>query len=187
MRLWLRVSNGIDTLNARAGTAVGWLILLMTLVSASNAISRKFFNVSSNAFLEIQWYLFAAVFLLAAGYTLLRNAHVRVDILNTRFSTRARLWIELAGTLFFLGPFAFLVLWHGWPFFAQSFSSREVSLQAGGLMLWPVKLLIPLGFLLLFLQGISQALKLIAALSGRYPAHDLLERGSAQGEEAAGP
>lgn len=183
MDFWLRLSGLIDALNRRVGIYASWLILAMTIISALNAVTRKFLNLSSNAFLEIQWYLFAAVFLLAAGYTLLSNEHVRVDILNTRLSTRARLWVELFGTLFFLGPFTLLVLWYGWPYFAISFASREVSLQAGGLILWPVKLMIPLGFLLLFLQGMSQAVKLIAALSGRQAAGPLLDRHSVQDDD----
>jgi TRAP-type mannitol/chloroaromatic compound transport system permease small subunit len=185
MKFWLGLSSAIDATNRRVGAAVSWLILLMTLVSAFNAISRKLFSVSSNAFLEIQWYLFAAVFLLAAGYTLLDNQHVRVDILNTRFSIRTRLWFELFGTLFFLGPLVVLMLWYGWPYFMVSFTGREVSLQAGGLILWPAKLLIPVGFLLLFLQGVSQSIKLVAALRGRYPAAGLVDRHAAQEEAAA--
>jgi len=185
MKFWLRLSGAIDATNRRVGLTVSWLILLMTLVSAANAISRKAFSVSSNAFLEIQWYLFAAVFLLAAGYTLLDNEHVRVDILNTRFSVRRRLWLELFGTFVFLGPFAALMLWYGWPYFMVSLTSREVSLQAGGLILWPAKLLIPVGFLLLFLQGVSQAIKVIAALAGRHPAAPLIDRHAAQEEAAA--
>jgi TRAP-type mannitol/chloroaromatic compound transport system permease small subunit len=180
---WLRISAGIDAVNRKVGSGVSWLILAMTLVSAANAVSRKAFNFSSNAFLEIQWYLFAAVFLLAAGYTLLNNEHVRVDIVNTRFAARTRLWIELFGTVFFLLPLTLLVLWYGWPYFVMSFTSREISLQAGGLILWPVKLLIPVGFLLLLLQGASQAIKLIAALSGRHPAQALLDRNNTQEEE----
>jgi TRAP-type mannitol/chloroaromatic compound transport system permease small subunit len=178
MRFWLLFSSAIDAVNRRIGLGVSWLILLMTLVSAFNAISRKLFNVSSNAFLEIQWVLFAAVFLLAAGYTLLSNEHVRVDILNARLRVRWRLWLELFCTLFFLGPFALLVLWYGWPYFALSFAGGEVSLQAGGLILWPAKLLIPVGFLLLLLQGVSQAIKVGAALGGHYPAEILLDRRS---------
>jgi TRAP-type mannitol/chloroaromatic compound transport system permease small subunit len=185
MKFWLGLSSLIDATNRRVGSAVSWLILLMTLVSAANAISRKLFSVSSNAFLEIQWYLFAAVFLLAAGYTLLDNQHVRVDILNTRFSIRTRLWFELFGTLVFLGPLVVLMLWYGWPYFMVSFTGREVSLQAGGLILWPAKLLIPVGFLLLFLQGVSQAIKLVAALAGEYPAAGLVDRHAAQEEAAA--
>ena len=185
MNFWLAVSGRIDALNRRVGVAVGWLVLVMTVVSAANAVSRKAFSLSSNAFLEIQWYLFAAVFLLAAGYTLLENEHVRVDILNTRFSVRTRLWFDLFGTLCFLGPFTGLMLWYGWPYFMASFVSREVSLQAGGLILWPVKALIPAGFLLLFLQGLSQAIKLVAALAGRHPAAPLIDRHAAQEEAAA--
>ncbi|MEO8040629.1 MAG: TRAP transporter small permease subunit [Betaproteobacteria bacterium] len=185
MKSWLALAGLIDATNRRVGHAVSWLILLVTLVSAFNAISRKAFSISSNAFLEIQWYLFAAVFLLAAGYTLLDNEHVRVDILNTRFPIRTRLWFELFGTVFFLGPLTVLMLWYGWPYFMVSITSREVSLQAGGLILWPAKLLIPVGFLLLFLQGLSQAIKLTAALAGRHPAAPLIDRHAAQEEAAA--
>ena len=179
----LGLSRLIDALNRKVGVAVGWLILVMTIVSALNATSRKLFSASSNAFLEIQWYLFAAVFLLAAGYTLLSNEHVRVDIVNARLSTRVRLWVELFCTVFFLVPFAALVLWHGWPYFMLSFSSMEWSLNAGGLILWPVKLLIPAGFLLLLLQGVSQVIKLVAALLGRMEAEPLLDRHSVQQDE----
>jgi TRAP-type mannitol/chloroaromatic compound transport system permease small subunit len=155
----------------------------MTLISAANAVSRKAFSVSSNAFLEIQWYLFAAVFLLAAGYTLQRNEHVRVDIVSGRMATRVRLWVELFGTLFFLLPFAALVIYFGWPYFVLSFASGEISLNAGGLLVWPVKLLIPVAFFLLLLQGVSQALKLIAALRGNIDPLPLLERHSTQDDE----
>jgi TRAP-type mannitol/chloroaromatic compound transport system permease small subunit len=180
MNFWLGIARAIDATNRRVGMAVAWLVLLMTLVSAANAISRKAFSVSSNAFLEIQWVLFAAVFLLGAGYTLLDNEHVRVDILNARWSERTRLKVELFGTICFLGPLTALMLWYGWPYFATSFASREVSLQAGGLILWPAKLLIPLGFALLFLQGASQAIKLIAALAGHHPAAPLVDRHAPQ-------
>ena len=179
----LRFSGLIDAVNRRVGVAVAWLIVVMTVVSALNAISRKLFNVSSNAFLEIQWYLFAAVFMLAAGYTLLSNEHVRVDILNNRLHTRTRLWIELLCTVLFLFPFTLLVLYYGWPYFMRSFESQEWSLNAGGLILWPVKLLIPVGFLLLFLQGVSQLIKLSAALSNRVDAGELLDRHSVQDDE----
>lgn len=179
MNFWLGLARAIDATNRRVGQGVAWLVLLMTLVSAANAISRKAFSVSSNAFLEIQWYLFAAVFLLAAGCTLLENEHVRVDILNARWSERTRLKVELFGTICFLGPLTVLMLWYGWPYFTTSFASREVSLQAGGLILWPAKLLIPIGFLLLFLQAVSQAIKLIAALAGHLPAAPLIDRHAA--------
>lgn len=183
MKFFLRLSRLIDAANRKAGLGVSWLILAMTIVSALNALSRKLFNASSNAFLEIQWYLFAAVFLLAAGYTLLSNEHVRVDILNSRLATRARLWIELLCTVLFLFPFTLLVLWYGWPYFMLSFDSGEWSLNAGGLLLWPVKLLIPVGFLLLFLQGVSQLIKIAAAIAGRLDAGPLLDRHSIQEDE----
>lgn len=176
MKAWLAVARAVDALNARVGRLSAWLVLAMTLVSAANAVSRKAFNSSSNAFLEVQWVMFAAVFLLAAGYTLARNEHVRVDILNARAPGRVRLWMELAGILFFLLPFALIVLWHAWPFFVASFSIREVSMQAGGLVLWPAKLLIPTGFALLGLQGLAQAIKVIAALRGALPASAVLDR-----------
>lgn len=173
MNLLLKLSSSVDAMNLRIGRAVGALILLMTLISAVNALSRKLFNASSNAFLEAQWYLFSAVFLLAAGYTLLRNGHVRVDVLHARLPLRARLWIELLGTTLFLIPFALLVIRYGWPYFLDAVANRETSLNAGGLAVWPVKLLIPAGLLLLLLQGLSQIIKCIAALQGRLPEHAL--------------
>lgn len=179
----LRFAGFIDAINQRVGVYVSWLILAMTLISAANAVSRKAFSVSSNAFLEIQWYLFAAVFLLAAGYTLQRNEHVRVDIVSGRLATRVRLWIELFGTVCFLFPFTALVVYLGWPYFMLSFASGEISLNAGGLLVWPVKLLIPVAFLLLLLQGVSQALKLIAALRGNLDPQPLLERRTTQDDE----
>lgn len=166
MSTWLALAHGIDRVNALAGRTVKWLILVMTLVSAANAVSRKAFSLSSNAFLEAQWYLFAAVFLLAAGYTLQRNGHVRIDILSSRLAPRTRLWVELAATVLFLFPFAGLVVWYGWPFFQDAVANREISLNAGGLVVWPVKLLIPAGFGLLLLQGVAQAIKTVAALRG---------------------
>jgi TRAP-type mannitol/chloroaromatic compound transport system permease small subunit len=185
MGIWLRFSGLIDALNRRVGLAASWLILAMAVISALNAVSRKFFDASSNAFLEIQWYLFAAIFLLAAGYTLLGNGHVRVDIVNAQLRTKTRLWIEVFGTVFFLFPFTLLVLWYGWPYFVVSLTSREISLNAGGLILWPVKLLIPAGFLLLLLQGVSQLIKLVAALRGYLDPAPLIERHSAQENEVS--
>lgn len=166
---WLYLARTIDAFNSWVGGAVSWLILAMTLVSAGNAVSRRFFDASSNAFLEIQWYLFAAVFLLAAGYTLLRDAHVRIDLVTGRLAPRLRLWIELLTTLLFLFPITMLVLRYGWPYFLDSVANREVSLNSGGLWVWPVKFLISAGFALLFLQGVSQFIKIIAALAGAYP------------------
>lgn len=183
MALLLQIARAIDLMNRRVGALIGWLILVMTATSALNALSRKVLNLSSNAFLEIQWYLFAAVFLLAAGYTLLVNEHVRVDIVNARLPQRMRLWVELFCTAFFLWPLTLIVLWYGWPYFAASFSGAERSLNAGGLIVWPAKLLIPAGFLLLFLQGIAQFVKLVAALRGQIDARPLLERHSTLDDE----
>lgn len=170
MRTWLKIADGIDRINTRVGANVKWLILAMTVVSALNAVSRKAFSLSSNAFLEAQWYLFAAVFLLAAGYTLQRNAHVRIDLVSSRLSVRTRLWVELAATCLFLFPFAVMVTISSASFFADSVANREISLNAGGLVVWPVKLLIPVGFGLLILQGVGQVIKTAAALRGALPA-----------------
>lgn len=159
----------IDHINETVGRLVRWLILVLVVVSAGNALSRKLLDASSNALLEIQWTLFAAVFLLAAAYTLKRNEHVRIDVLTGRLSPRARAVIDIAGGLFFLLPFTALVLWHAWPFFWASFVSGEHSSSPGGLILWPGKLLIPLGFALLWLQGLAEVLRRIAFLAGRAP------------------
>lgn len=166
MKLLLEFSRRIDALNERVGRSVSWLVLLMALISAANAVSRKAFDLSSNAFLEIQWVLFAAVFLLAAGYTLKRNEHVRIDVLSSRFSRRTQAWIDLCGTLLFLLPLTFIVLYFSWPYFTHSLLSQEWSSNPGGLILWPAKALIPIGFILLLLQGIAEIIKRIAFLTG---------------------
>jgi TRAP-type mannitol/chloroaromatic compound transport system permease small subunit len=166
MKALLALSRLIDGLNARIGRAVAWLVLAAVLVSAGNAVIRYGLGVSSNAWLEVQWYLFAAMFLLGAGYTLARDEHVRVDVLAARLSARQRAWIDIAGTVLFLMPVALIITWHAWPMFAQSFAGQEVSADAGGLIRWPVKLLIPAGFALLALQGISELVKRIAFLHG---------------------
>lgn len=167
MPFLLRLSAAIDRLNERVGSAVRWLILLAVVISAGNALVRYLFSTSSNAWLELQWYLFAAVFLLCAGYTLLRNEHVRIDVIFDRLSHRTRAWIDIVGTLLFLFPYALLIIWFAWPVFVESFARGELSADAGGLIRWPVKLLIPTGFLLLLLQGISELIKRIAFLQGR--------------------
>ncbi|HVY06487.1 MAG TPA: TRAP transporter small permease subunit [Burkholderiales bacterium] len=166
MKFLLSLSRAIDRLNERVGRLVIWLVLAMTLVSAANALVRYLFNVSSNAWLELQWYLFAAVFLLCAGYTLLNNEHIRIDVLSSRLSARSRLWIDVIGTLLFLLPVAICVLWLSWPVFVNAWASGEVSSNAGGLVRWPARLLVPAGFLLLALQGVSELIKRIAALRG---------------------
>jgi TRAP-type mannitol/chloroaromatic compound transport system permease small subunit len=165
----LRLSGMIDRLNTAVGRAATWLVLVMTLISSGNALVRYAFNASSNAWLEIQWYLFAAVFLLCAGYTLLNNEHIRIDVVAGRFSRRTQTWIELIGGVFFLMPMAVLILWLSWPIFVGSLASGEMSSDAGGLIRWPAKLLIPLGFALLALQGVSETIKRVAILLGVAP------------------
>lgn len=163
----LKLARWIDSLNERVGHSVYWLILAAVIISTLNAVSRKLFNVSSNAFLEIQWYLFAAVFLLAAGYTLLRNEHVRIDVIAGSLSGKVQIWIDILGTVLFLFPLTLIMLYWSWPYFVISFKGQERSANPGGLLEWPAKLLIPLGFMLLFLQGLAQLIKLIGALQGK--------------------
>jgi len=165
----LSLSRLIDRVNDRVGHIFYWLVLAAVLISAANAVVRKLFNVSSNAFLEIQWYLFSAIFLFLAGYTLLKNDHVRIDVLTGRLSKKARAWIDIFGTLFFLFPMAFLLMWLSWPVFVDAYVRHEVSTNAGGLIIWPARLLIPIGFLLLIFQGISELIKRIAFLQGLIP------------------
>jgi TRAP-type mannitol/chloroaromatic compound transport system permease small subunit len=174
VNLLLRLSRAIDALNERVGHLVYWLILAAALVSAGNALVRYTFDMSSNGWLELQWYLFSAVFLLAAGYTLQHNEHVRIDVIGSRLSPRARAWIDLFGTVFFLLPMAIVIMVLSWPMVEEAYFRHEISSDAGGLLRWPVKLLIPAGFLLLTLQGMSEIIKRIAFLLGRIP--DPLER-----------
>jgi len=166
MNSLLRASRLIDALNTAVGKASYWLILDAVLISSGNAVVRKAFNMSSNSLLEIQWYLFAAVFLLCAGYTLLNKEHVRVDLIHSRLSRRQQLWVEIFGTLFFLAPVTLLILVLSWAPFVDAYTSGEVSSNAGGLIRWPVKLLIPAGFGLLLLQGASELIKDVAELRG---------------------
>lgn len=169
MRALLGISRLIDGLNERVGRVVAWLVLISVLVSAGNATVRYALNLSSNAWLEIQWYLFSAIFLLGAGYTLGRNEHVRVDVLAGRLSRRGQAWIDILGGTLFLLPIAILILYLSWPMFMQSYASGEISSDAGGLIRWPVKLLIPAGFALLVLQGLSEIIKRVAFLRGIIP------------------
>ncbi|GAA5159397.1 TRAP transporter small permease subunit [Viridibacterium curvum] len=166
MQALLKCSRGIDALNEWVGRHIVWLILIMVLISAGNAIVRKVFNSSSNSLLEIQWYLFSAVFLLGAGHALLRNAHVRIDVITGRFSQRVQAWIDLLGTVFFLLPVVGVICWLSWPWFVDSWQSGEVSASEGGLVLWPARLLMPVGFALLLLQGLSELVKRAAFLMG---------------------
>jgi TRAP-type mannitol/chloroaromatic compound transport system permease small subunit len=141
-------------------------VLAAVLLSAGNAIVRKVFNTSSNSLLELQWYFFSAVFLLCAGYTLLRNEHVRIDIITGRFSARVQTWIDVLGTVFFLIPMALLFIYMSWPVFIRTYTHGEISTNAGGLLIWPARVLVPIGFTLLLLQGFSELVKRIAYLAG---------------------
>lgn len=165
----LGASRVIDAVNGWVGRTVSWLVLVAILVSAGNAILRKAFSLSSNAWLELQWYLFSAVFLLAAGYTLLRGEHVKVDIIYGRCSRRTQIWIEIFGTLFFLLPFCAVTVLITWPVVVDKYLSGEISGNANGLILWPVWALIPAGFVLLGLQGLSELVKRVAILLGHIP------------------
>ncbi|MCD6076191.1 MAG: fcbT2 [Ramlibacter sp.] len=169
MRGLLKFSNAVDWLNAQVGKWVIWLILGSTVISAVNALVRKIFNTSSNAYLEVQWYLFAGAFLLAAGYTLLHGEHVKIDVISSRFSKRTQIWIDVFGFVFFLLPVCLVILYYGIPFFLQGFRSGEVSSNAGGLIRWPVYILMPIGFALLLLQGLSELVKRLAFLKGLIP------------------
>ena len=165
----LTLSRVIDAVNTRIGKWVAWLIVVAVAISATNATVRKVFDTSSNAWLELQWVLFAVVFLLCASWTLLANEHIRIDIVNSFFSQRVRSWIDLIGHLFFLIPFTLVMIVTGWPFFIASWSIGEQSSNAGGLPQWPAKFLVPLGFVLLFFQGVSELIKRIAVMRGRIP------------------
>ena len=177
MRTLQRISAWIDAMNGLIGRLVYWLVLAMVLISAGNAIIRKVFSMSSNAWLEVQWYLFSAVFLLAAGYTLLRNEHVRIDILAGRTSAKFQAWIEVFGTVFFLLPMTITLAALSWPYFLRAYTENEISGSAGGLMLWPARLLLPVGFVLLTLQGLSELIKRVAFIAGKgsdpVPRHDV--------------
>lgn len=169
MQALLSISRLIDAINDRIGRLMMWFILAATLISAVNAIIRKVFGTSSNAWLEVQWYLFAAVFLLGGGYAFLRNAHVRIDFLSSKFSARTRNWVDIVGVVVFLAPLCLLMIHEGWPVFARAWVSGEMSSNAGGLIRWPVYLLIPVGFAILLLQGGSEIIKRAAFLTGQGP------------------
>jgi TRAP-type mannitol/chloroaromatic compound transport system permease small subunit len=169
VQIMLRLSRLIDRLNDTVGRGVYWLVLAAVLVSTINALMRYTFDISSNAWLEWQWYLFSAVFLLGAAYTLERNEHVRIDIVTGRLSRRAQSWIDLLGGIFFLLPMSLMITWLSWPAFVESYVRHEISGDAGGLLRWPVRLLVPVGFLLLSLQGISEVIKRAAFLAGAAP------------------
>ena len=166
MNTLLALSRAIDALTERIGKLVIWLVLVATLISAGNALARYALGESSNAWLEIQWYLFGAVFLLAAGYTLKHNGHVRIDIFYGRLGVKGQAVIDLIGGLFFLLPMAGLLAWLAWPMFMDAWTTQEMSPDSGGLVRWPVKLLVPVGFGLLALQGVAEVIKRIGVLTG---------------------
>ena len=165
----LSLSRLIDALNERVGSLVRWLVLAAVLISAANAVSRKAFNLSSNAYLEVQWYLFSAVFLLAAGYTLLRQEHVKIDVLSGRFSKRSQIWIEIVGLAVFVLPFVVYIIKLAMPLVINAYTTGEMSSNAGGLIRWPVYALLPLGLALLGIQAISELIKRFAFLQGLIP------------------
>ncbi|MCD0418269.1 TRAP transporter small permease subunit [Rubrivivax sp. JA1024] len=181
MSALLRLSRLIDAINEFVGRHLAWLVLVMVLISATNAVARKAFAVSSNAFLEIQWYLFAAVFLLAAGYTMLRQEHVRIDVVLGRFQRRTQVVVEAVCIVLFLMPFGLLVIDLVLPLVIKAYETGEMSSNAGGLIRWPVYALVPVGFTLLLLQGVSEFIKRIAFLRGL--ADDPGRRGKSRSDE----
>lgn len=164
----LKASRIIDAVNDRFGTVAIYLVLFACLISAGNAVSRHFLNISSNAWLEVQWYMFAAIVLFGAPYVLKVNGHVRVDVFYGAMSERTRIWIDLLGGILFLLPICLILIYFTWPWFVESWQLNEASSNAGGLVRWPVKLMLPVGFTLLALQGVSEIIKRIAALRDNY-------------------
>lgn len=185
MNAMLRLASGIDTVNERIGRLTIWLVLVVVLLSAGNAVSRFAFNLSSNSMLEIQWYLFSAIFLFCAAYVLKRNEHIRIDVIAGRLSERAQNWIDVFGILVFLLPMALIVGYLSWPVFMNAWNSGELSPNPGGLVRWPVRLMMPIGFALLILQAVSELIKRIAFLSGKGPNPLLKEKGPSAEEELA--
>ena len=181
--MFMSLSRLIDSVNEKIAGAVSWALLAAVVICAGNALMRYTLNYSSNAWLEIQWYLYAAIFMLASAYTLKRDEHVRIDVIAGRFSKRAQVWIDLCGYLLFLLPVSLLILWYGIPFALTSIHSQEMSSNAGGLIVWPAKLLVPLGFLLLVLQGVSEIIKRIAFLAGRIDGHEFARHVATPQEE----
>lgn len=185
MQSLLSLSRLIDRLSEFIGRWLAWLVLAAVLISAANASIRKAFNTSSNAYLEIQWYLFAAVFLLAAGYTMLRQEHVRIDVISGRFSKRTQIWIDIIGICCFLFPFVVTVISLSMPLVTHAYTSGEMSSNAGGLIRWPVFALLPLGFFLLGVQGLSELIKRVAFLKGLIPDPTQKGQGKSAEEELA--
>ncbi len=185
MSLLMRISRLIDAVNDVIGRWAKWLILLAVLVCAGNAIIRYTFSISSNAWLELQWYMFAAVFLLGAPYALRKDEHVRIDVVAGRFSERTQVWIDIFGILLFLLPISLIILWLSIPYFWLSFVGHEMSGNAGGLIRWPAKFLIVAGFFLLILQGLSELIKRFAYLRGELPFEAFRKHSHSPAENAA--
>ena len=181
--MFMSLSRLIDSVNEKIAGAVRWALLAAVVICAGNALMRYTLNYSSNSWLEIQWYLYAAIFMLASAYTLRRDEHVRIDVIAGRFSKRTQVWIDLFGFLFFLLPACLLILWYGIPFAGISIQSQEMSSNAGGLIVWPAKLLVPAGFLLLVLQGLSEIIKRIAFLAGRIDGHEFAKHAATPQDE----
>ncbi|MBX3499823.1 MAG: TRAP transporter small permease subunit [Alphaproteobacteria bacterium] len=169
MQALLKLSRVVDLVNENVGRAISWLVLAAVLVSSVNAVIRKVFSTSSNAWLELQWYLFSAIFMLCAAYALIKNEHIRIDIVSSRLTQRGRDWIDILGHVVFLLPLCVVMVIEAWPYFHLSFVGWEQSSNAGGLLRWPVKLLIVVGFAMLGLQGVSELVKRIAFMRGAGP------------------
>jgi TRAP-type mannitol/chloroaromatic compound transport system permease small subunit len=181
MKFLLKLSGRVDTLSEYVGRTIMWLILMAVLLSAGNAIMRKVFHMGSSAFTEMQWYLYSGVFLLGAGYAFLKNVHVRIDFVSGRLSARGRSWIDIVGIVVFLAPFCWMLIQMSWPLFVKAWQSGEMSQNAGGLIRWPVYLLLPVGMALLLMQSASELIKRIAFLRGLIPdplAHNQAENDS---------
>ena len=176
MNVLLALSRAIDAVNEKLSWIADWLVFLSCLISAGNAFSRYAFSLSSNAWLEIQWYMFGALVLLGASYTLKRNEHVRVDIVYSNISTRKQIWIDIVGGILFLLPATIILAYLSWPVFYNSWMQGEVSTNAGGLIRWPIKIFLPIGFALLSFQGVSELIKRIAMLTGHMKADLHYER-----------
>ena len=181
--MFTSLSRAIDLLNEKIAGAVSWALLLAVIICAVNALVRYTFKMSSNAWLEIQWYLFAAVFMLASAYTLRRDEHVRIDVITGHFSKRTQVWIDLVGFVLFLLPVCLLIFYYGIPFFRYSLLTGESSSSAGGLIVWPAKLLVPIGFFLLLLQGVSEIIKRVNYLTGRSDGSDFAKHASTPQDE----
>lgn len=183
MKFLISISRFIDATNEKIGHGVSWALLIAVLICTGNSLVRYIFNTSSNGWLEIQWYLFSAVFLLGTSYTLRRNEHVRIDVISGRFSKRTQVWMDIFGFTFFLLPMAGLILYFAIPFALVSIHSQEMSSNAGGLIVWPAKLLIPIGFLMLTMQGVSELIKRIGFLQGLVPASEFDKHAATPEEE----